>query len=106
MQQYADTLSASTEEDIEALMLDLGQVLQYAERGTSSAGAAAIAMTQPQAAWICPIALRLVRFARSQGWQDLAALILPIASAGASFAVLPDCDCLKMCDFWEAADGC
>ena len=58
-------------------MLDIGQVLPFMR---PQAGAQAL--LPEEAAWVCPVALRLVRFARSQGWTALAALIMPIASAG------------------------
>ncbi len=57
-------------------MLDLGQVLPFMQPE------AAIRMSPEEAAWACPVALRLVRFARSHDWTSLAALIMPIASAG------------------------
>lgn len=76
----------SAEDDIDAFVLDLGQVLPYA--GPGSSASAATAMTQTEAAWICPIALHLVRFARSKHWVKLAALIMPIAAAGSLFVSL------------------
>ena len=65
------------EASVDALMLDVGQVLPFTQSQTPVR-----TMLPEAAAWVCPIALRLVRFARSQGWTSLAALIMPVASAG------------------------
>ncbi|KAK9838959.1 hypothetical protein WJX74_006774 [Apatococcus lobatus] len=80
-QLYTDMIAAATEDDIDDLVLDLGQVLPFAQPSTSSSSPGT-PITQAEAAWICPVALRLVRFARSQNLLELAALIMPIASAG------------------------
>ncbi len=64
---------------MDAFLLDIGQVLPY-----MGIQATAAAMTPEEAAWVCPTALRLVRFARSQNWLAVASLIMAVASAGRS----------------------
>ncbi|KAK9868226.1 hypothetical protein WJX84_007912 [Apatococcus fuscideae] len=73
------SLSGLQEADMDAFLLDIGQVLPY-----MGIQATAAAMTPEEAAWVCPTALRLVRFARSQNWLAVASLIMAVASAGLS----------------------